>query len=113
MRSMPTDSTWTDSRSWNLSTVSPGKASASPKMTRQASRSSGGMTLFRYSQAHWSLRRQKAASNWSLALREISRTRILDRSDRKPVPRYRPFLLTTSTRPPFSASPSVWRTSAS
>ena len=52
IRSMPTDSTWTDSRSWNLSTVSPGKASASPKMIRQASRSSGDITRFRYSQAH-------------------------------------------------------------
>ena len=47
MRSMPTESTWTDRMSWNLSTVSPGKASASPKMMRQASRSSGSMTLLR------------------------------------------------------------------
>ncbi len=45
--SMPTDSTCTLSRSWNLSTVRPGKASASPKITRQASRSAGSMTDFR------------------------------------------------------------------
>ena len=113
IRSMPADSTWTDSRSWNLSTVRPGKASASPKMIRQASRSSGAITLFRYSQAHRSFRCQKAPSNRSLALRDTNRTRILECSDKKPVPRYRPFLLTTSTRPPFSVWPSVPVISAS
>ena len=46
-------------------------------------------------------------------LRDTSRTRILDCSDKKPVPRYRPFLLITSTRPPFSACPSVAVISAS
>ena len=58
-------------------------------------------------------RRQNASSKRSLAFREMRRTRILDCWDKKPVPRYRPFLLTTSTSPPLAASPSVFRISAS
>ena len=111
--SMPTDSTWTLRRSWNLSTVRPGNMSASPKMTRQASKSSGAMTVFRYSQAQRSFRSQKAASKRSLAFREIRRTRIFDFSDKKPVPKYAPFRLRTSTSPPFSSVPSIDKISAS
>ena len=38
-------------------------------------------------QPEWSFRSQKPLSKRSLALREMSRTRILDCSDKKPVPR--------------------------
>ena len=49
-------------------------------------------------------RRQKLSSKRSLALRLNSRTRILLASLHRPLPRYRPLRLSTSTTPPFSGT---------
>ena len=58
-----------------LSTVMPGRKSASPKITRQAKVS---MTAFRYFQAAFTRSYRKAGVMTSPSLRERIRTRMVD-----------------------------------
>ena len=102
-RSMPTESVSATSTSLKRSTTSPGKPSASLNSTRQHDESEP-MTVLRYSHAQATLRFQNARLNASLALRVISRMRILLCFEMRPVPRYDPLRLTTSTRLPLSTS---------
>ena len=102
--SIPSASDWTTSTSENLSTTSPGRKSASPKIRRQLDVS---VTFLRYSQASCTLFLKNASSiSWSIFL-VIIRMRILECSLMKPRPIGYPSKSRTSTMSPFSYAPKI------
>ena len=92
------------STSSNLSTVTPGRPSASPKMRRQALKSAP-MAVRLYSSAYFTLLSKKASLKVSFALSVSTRTAILLAAEYIPAPSQEPFSVNTSVMPPAVSSP--------